>query len=140
MAFAPNGTLYAVNASSNRIGTISTSTGAFTQVDDTLLNSGGLTFDSSGTAWVLDLTVNAVLFSAEITDYAGTADLSGQLTFAGSEFFSQAIVVLQVPAAPAAPELPDTGSASVALGVTGLAAAGVIALGAVMMIVRRRAS
>jgi LPXTG-motif cell wall-anchored protein len=103
-------------------------------------DNSGLTFDSSGTAWVVDGANEAEIYSADITDYAGPAELSGQLSFNGTDYYSGAIVVLQVPAAPAAPELPDTGSASVALGVTGLAAAGVIALGAVMMIVRRRAS
>ena len=140
MAFAPNGSLYAANYSNGALGTVNTSTGEFTQVNSSAMPSddnGGLTFDSSGTAWVVDEANAAEIYSADITDYAGTAELSGQLSFNGTDYFSEAIVVLQVPAAP---ELPDTGSASVALGVTGLAAAGVIALGAVMMIVRRRAS
>jgi LPXTG-motif cell wall-anchored protein len=139
-AFAPNGTLYGLNNNTGYFGTISTSTGAFTpfgSVPPFTNGAGGLTFDSSGTAWVLNWDNNAEIYSADINDYAGTAELSGQLTFNGTDYFSEAIAVLQ---APAAPELPDTGSESVALGVTGLAAAGVIALGAVMMIVRRRAS
>jgi LPXTG-motif cell wall-anchored protein len=140
MAFAPNGSLYAANYYNGEFGTVNTSTGAFTQVNSSAMpafDNSGLTFDSSGTAWVVDGANEAEIYSADITDYAGTAELSGQLSFNGTDYFSEAIVVLQVPAAP---ELPDTGSASVALGVTGLAAAGVIALGAVMMIVRRRAS
>jgi len=139
MAFAPNGTLYAVNWQSGEIGTVSTSIAGFTQVGSSAMvaqTNAGLTFDSSGIAWVLDEATNAELYSADITDYAGTAQRSGQLTFNGADYYSEAIVV-----GPAdAPKLPDTGSASVALGVTGLAAAGVIALGAVMMILRRRAS
>jgi LPXTG-motif cell wall-anchored protein len=99
-------------------------------------DNAGLTFDSSGIAWVVDEANLSEIYSADINDYAGTAERSGQLTFNGTEYYSEAIVV--VPAY--SPKLPDTGSASVALGVTGLAAAGVIALGAVMMILRRRAS
>jgi LPXTG-motif cell wall-anchored protein len=142
MAFAPNGALYAANYSSGEFGTVNTSTGAFTQVNSSAMPSGdnaGLTFDSSGIAWVVDEANNAEIYSADISDYAGTAELSGQLSFNGTDYYSEAIVVGPV-STPSAPVLPDTGSESVALGVTGLAAAGVIALGAVMMIVRRRAS
>jgi len=139
MAFAPNGTLYAVIWDDGQIGTVSTSIAGFTQVGSSAMvaeTNAGLTFDSSGIAWVLDEATNAEVFSADINDYAGTAQRSGQLTFNGVAYYSEAIVV-----GPAdSPKLPDTGSASVALGVTGLAAAGVIALGAVMMILRRRAS
>jgi LPXTG-motif cell wall-anchored protein len=142
MAFAPNGTLYAVIWDDGQIGTVSTSIAGFTQVGSSAMvaeTNAGLTFDSSGIAWVLDegpAGTSAEVFSADINDYAGTAQRSGQLTFNGVAYYSEAIVV-----GPAdSPKLPDTGSASVALGVTGLAAAGVIALGAVMMILRRRAS
>ena len=142
MAFAPNGSLYAVNWDSGEIGTVNTSNADFTQVGTSAMvaeYNAGLTFDSSGIAWVLDEGLEssrAEVFSADINDYAGTAQRSGQLTFNGADYYSEAIVV-----GPAdSPKLPDTGSASVALGVTGLAAAGVIALGAVMMILRRRAS
>lgn len=142
MAFAPNGLLYAVLWDNGYIGTVSTSIAGFTQVGSSAMvaeTNAGLTFDSSGIAWVLDEGLEssrAEVFSADINDYAGTAQRSGQLAFNGADYYSEAIVV-----GPAdAPKLPDTGSASVALGVAGLAAAGVIALGAVMMIVRRRAS
>jgi LPXTG-motif cell wall-anchored protein len=141
MAFAPNGTLYGVNYNDGDIGTISTADGSFTTVGTSAMgpqDNGGLTFDSSGIAWVVDELRAAEIYSADISDYAGTAELSGQLTFNGTEFYSGAIVV--GPAPKLSDKLPDTGSASVALGVTGLAAAGVIALGAVMMILRRRAS
>jgi LPXTG-motif cell wall-anchored protein len=137
MAFAPNGTLYAANYDNGEIGTVSTTDGTFTQVGSSAMPAGdnaALTFDSSGTAWVVTEANNSEIYSADITDYSGTAELSGQLTFNGVDIYSEAIVVLP------APELPDTGSDSVALGVTGLAAAGVIALGVAMMIVRRRAS
>jgi LPXTG-motif cell wall-anchored protein len=141
-AFGPNGTLYGLNNNTGYFGTISTSTGAFTpfgSVPPFTNGAGGLTFDSSGTAWVLNWDNNAEIYSADINDYVGTAELSGQLTFNGTDYFSEAIVVGPV-STPSAPVLPDTGSDSVALGVTGLAAAGVIALGVAMMIVRRRAS
>jgi LPXTG-motif cell wall-anchored protein len=137
MAFSPNGTLYAANYDNGEIGTVSTTDGTFTQVGVSAMPAGdnaALTFDSSGTAWIIDEVDNAEIYSADITNYAGTAERSGQLTINGTEYYSEAIVVGPTP------ELPDTGSDSVALGVTGLAAAGVIALGAVMMIVRRRAS
>ena len=141
MAFAPNGTLYAANYDTGQFGTVSTSTGAFAPLGSSAMNAddnGGLTFDSSGTAWVIDEVNNAEVYSADITDYAGTAELSGQLDFNGDEYYSEAIVVGKVFSP--TPKLPDTGSASVALGVTGLAAAGVIALGVAMTIRRRRAS
>jgi hypothetical protein len=139
MAFAPNGTLYASNYDTGQFGTISTSNGAFTPLGSSAMAvevNSGLTFDSSGIAWVLDDDNEAEVYSADITDYQGTKQLSGQLDFTGDEYYSQGIVVGPTDS----PKLPDTGSASVALGVTGLAAAGVIALGVAMMIVRRRAS
>ena len=142
MAFAPNGTLYASNYDTGQFGTISTSTGAFTPLGSSAMvasDNSGLTFDSSGIAWVVDDDIEAEIYSADITDYVGTKQLSGQLDFTGDEYYSQAIVVGPV-STPSAPVLPDTGSASVALGVTGLAAAGVIALGVGLMILRRRAS
>jgi len=137
MAFSPNGTLYAANYDNGEIGTVSTTDGTFTQVGTSAMPAGdnaALTFDSSGTAWVIDEVNNAEVYSADITNYAGTAERSGQLTINGTEYYSEALVVGP------APKLPDTGSASVALGVTGLAAAGVIALGVALMILRRRAS
>lgn len=139
MAFAPNGTLYGVNHDTGAIGTISTIDGTFTQVATSAMppqDNAGLTFDSSGTAWVIDEDNLSEVYSADISDYANTAELSGQISFDGIDYYSEAIVVGQS----STPKLPDTGSASVALGVTGLAAAGVIALGVAMTILRRRAS
>jgi hypothetical protein len=136
MAFAPNGTLYGANYSDGELGTISTVDGTFTQVGSSAMVAGdnaGLTFDSSGIAWVIDEDNNAEIYSADITDYSGTKELSGQLTFNGVEYYSEAIVV-----GPSA-GLAETGIDSVAIGVTGLAGLGALAVGAVMM-VRRRAS
>jgi hypothetical protein len=136
MAFAPNGTLYGADYDSGELGTISTVDGTFTQVGSSAMVSGdnaGLTFDSSGIAWVIDESNNAEIYSADITNYSGTNQRSGQLTFNGVEYYSEAIVV-----GPSA-ALAETGSDSVALGVTGLAGLGALAVGAVMM-VRRRAS
>ena len=136
MAFSPNGTLYGADYYSGELGTISTVDGTFTQVGSSAMVSGdnaGLTFDSSGIAWVIDESNNAEIYSADITNYSGTNQRSGQLTFNGVEYYSEAIVV-----GPSA-ALAETGSDSVALGVTGLAGLGALAVGAVMM-VRRRAS
>ena len=136
MAFAPNGTLYGANYSAGILGTISTVNGTFTQVGSSAMDAGdnaGLTFDSSGIAWVIDESSKAEIYSADITNYSGTNQRSGQLTFNGVEYYSEAIVV-----GPSA-ALAETGSDSVALGVTGLAGLGALAVGAVMM-VRRRAS
>jgi len=136
MAFAPNGTLYGANYTDGELGTISTVDGTFTQVGSSAMVSGdnaGLTFDSSGIAWVIDESNNAEIYSADITNYSGTDELSGQLTFNGVEYYSQAIGV-----GPSA-SLAETGIDSVALGVSGLAGLGALAVGAVMM-VRRRAS
>ena len=136
MAFAPNGTLYGANYDDGELGTISTVDGTFMQVASSAMVAGdnaGLTFDSSGIAWVIDEENNAEIYSAVITDYSGTKELSGQLTFNGVEYYSEAIVV-----GPSA-GLAETGIDSVALGVTGLAGLGALAVGAVMM-VRRRAS
>jgi hypothetical protein len=136
MAFAPNGTLYGANYADGELGTISTVDGTFTQVGSSAMVSGdnaGLTFDSSGIAWVADESNNAEIYSADITNYSGTDELSGQLTFNGVEYYSQAIGV-----GPSA-GLAETGIDSVALGVSGLAGLGALAVGAVM-IVRRRAS
>jgi hypothetical protein len=136
MAFSPNGTLYGADYDSGELGTISTVDGTFTQVGSSAMVSGdnaGLTFDSSGIAWVIDESNNAEIYSADITNYSGTNQRSGQLTFNGVEYYSEAIVV-----GPSA-ALAETGSDSVALGVTGLAGLGALAVGAVMM-VRRRAS
>lgn len=142
MAFAPNGTLYGADYSNGQIGTISTTTGAFAQVGSSATAPGdnaGLTFDSSGIAWVIDEVNNSEIYSADITNYAGTKQLSGQVSFNGTDYYTEAIVVGPV-STPPTPALPNTGSASVALGVAGIAAAGVIALGVAMMLVRRRAS
>jgi hypothetical protein len=136
MAFSPNGTLYGADYDSGELGTISTVDGTFTQVGSSAMVSGdnaGLTFDSSGIAWVIDESNIAEIYSADITNYSGTNQRSGQLTFNGVEYYSEAIVV-----GPSA-ALAETGSDSVALGVTGLAGLGALAVGAVMM-VRRRAS
>jgi hypothetical protein len=136
MAFSPNGTLYGANYTNGELGTISTVDGTFAQFSDSAMVAGdnaGLTFDSSGIAWVIDESNNAEIYSADITNYSGTNQRSGQLTFNGVEYYSEAIVVGRSAA------LAETGSDSVALGVTGLAGLGALAVGAVMM-VRRRAS
>ena len=136
MAFSPNGTLYGANYGTGEFGTISTVDGTFAQVGSSAMVAGdnaGLTFDSSGIAWVIDEANNSEIYSADITNYSGTDELSGQLTFNGVEYYSEAIVV-----GPSA-GLAETGIDSVALGVTGLAGLGALAVGAVMM-VRRRAS
>jgi len=144
MAFAPNGTLYGISGEDGTIGTINTTTGAFTQVGSSAMadaNGDDLKFDSTGTAWALDWSNISELYSADIANYAGTADLSGQLTYAG-DFYAGAIAVLPAPEAPEpeTEELADTGVDEVARVAIGVAAAGLIALGAAARIVRRRAS
>jgi hypothetical protein len=144
MAFAPDGTLYGISGEDGTIGTINTTTGAFTQVGSSAMadaNGDDLKFDSTGTAWALDWTNISELYSADIANYAGTADLSGQLTYAG-DFYAGAIAVLPAPEAPEpeTEELADTGVDEVARVAIGVAAAGLIALGAAARIVRRRAS
>ena len=136
MAFSPNGTLYGASYDTGELGTISTVDGTFAQAGSSAMDAGdnaGLTFDSSGIAWVIDESNTSEIYSADITNYSGTDELSGQLTFNGVEYYSEAIVV-----GPSA-GLAETGIDSVALGVTGLASLGALAVGAVMM-VRRRAS
>jgi LPXTG-motif cell wall-anchored protein len=144
MAFAPDGALYGVNTDSGEIGTISTSDGTFTPIPTSAMLpffNAGLTFDSSGIAWVIDDNFNAEVYSADITDYQGTKQLSGQLSFNGVDYYSEGLVVGPTSTSnDPDSKLPDTGSDSVAMGVTGLATLGVVALGAAMMIVRRRAS
>lgn len=138
IAFAPNGTLYGANYSDGPLGSISTTDGTFTQVGTSAMVAGdnaGLTFDSSGIAWVVDEADNAEIYSADFSDYSGTAQLSGQLTFNGVDVYSEAIVV----APTGSEELADTGVSSSTLGLGGLVAVGLTALGASMM-VRRRAS
>jgi len=145
MAFAPNGTLYGISGDDGTIGTINTTTGAFTQVGSSAMagaDGDDLKFDSTGTAWVLDWSNNSELYSADIANYAGTADPSGQLTYGGSDFYASAIAVLPAPEDPETEteELADTGADEVARVAIGVAAAGLIALGAAVRIVRRRAS
>ena len=144
LSFAPDGTLYGISANGGTIGTINTTTGAFTQVGSSAApsDSGGLTFDSSGTAWVLDQSNEAEIYSADIANYAGTVEPSGQLTFENQSFYSDGIAVLRAPATPEpeTEELAETGVDGVARGAIGVAAAGLIALGAAVRIVRRRAS
>jgi len=145
MSFAPNGTLYGVSYASGQFGTISTTDGSFAQVGTSAMTpfrNQGLTFDSSGTAWVVDNTNLASVYSADISNYSGTAELAGQLTFEGEAVYFQAIVVapLSQPEDPDTPTLAETGSTPMAPGMSGLAAAGLLALGVLMKIVRRRAS
>ena len=139
MAFAPNGSLYGVNYDSGEIGTISTTTGAFAQVGSSEMTdevNSGLTFDSSGIAWLLDDDNEAEIYSADITDYQGTKQLSGQLDFTGDEYYSQGIVV----GPGSTPVLPDTGADAAAMGgifgsALALAAAGIALVG-----IRRRSA
>lgn len=138
MAFAPNGTLYGANYSDGSFGSVSTTDGTFTPIGSSAMNTGdnaGLTFDSSGIAWVVDEVDNAEIYSADFSDYSGTAQLSGQLTFNGVDFYSEAIVV----APTGSDELAETGVSFSSVGLGGLVAAGLITIGA-SMLVRRRAS
>ncbi|CAB4560881.1 unannotated protein [freshwater metagenome] len=139
MAFAPNGTLYGANYSNGEIGTISTTTGAFAQVGSSAMPSGdnaGLTFDSSGIAWVIDEVNNSEIYSADITDYAGTKQLTGQLTSNGTEFYSEAIVVGPL----STPKLPDTGADSAAMGGIFGSALALAAAGIALVVIRRRSA
>jgi LPXTG-motif cell wall-anchored protein len=138
MAFSPNGTLYGANHETGDFGTISTSTGEFGPLRSAMVadDNVGLTFDSSGIAWVIDQDTQAEIFSADITDYAGTAERSGQLTFNGVDFFSEAIVVGPV----STPELPDTGADAAAMGGIFGSALALAAAGIALVVIRRRSA
>lgn len=142
MAFAPNGTLFGAVYNTGDLCVLSTLNGSCTPQNPASQSTSpaSLTFDSSGTAWVIDDSDSAELYSADIADVATTKARSGQLTFNTVAVYSEAIVV--VPgnlAAASAPVLPNTGVDTSALGISALAALGALAIGVVFM-TRRRVS
>jgi LPXTG-motif cell wall-anchored protein len=140
MAYAPDGVLYATNYSTGEFGTLSTIDGTFTPIAGSAMgvdDNAGMTFDSSGTMWVLDEVNLAEVYSADINDYSDTSVRQGQLSFNGTDYYSEALVVGPAQSVPA---LPNTGSDSVAIGIVGLTALFALGAGVTFVARRRRAS
>jgi len=119
LAFNPaDGFLYGISATSGTIGNIPVAkidptTGIVTVLSSNPFsgsNPWSLQFDSSGTAWI-EVSVGgpeADLYAATISNVAGTDHLQGALSYLGTQFYSQSLLIT-----PAVPN-PPTGVAATA--------------------------
>jgi len=110
IAFNPtNGTLYSLNADTGALGnypiaSIDPTTGLVTVISSNAFAGNSpysLQFDSTGLAWIEVDGTNSDLYSATITDVAGTKVLQGVLSYNSTQFYSESYLI--VPAIPDPP-------------------------------------